>query len=72
MANTAGSDALTGKRDFDKARQLVKEAGYQGENRDRILLRFAGSIPDGHSPFRDRILRQIGTAVYMQGLTVRR
>jgi hypothetical protein len=36
----------------------------------RILLRFDGSIPDGHSPFRDRILRQIGTAVYMQGLPV--
>jgi peptide/nickel transport system substrate-binding protein len=31
MASTAGSDALTGKRDYDKAKQLIKEAGYNGE-----------------------------------------
>ena len=31
MANDAGSAALTGKRDYDKAKELVKEAGYKGE-----------------------------------------
>ena len=31
MASDAGSAALTGKRDFDKAKQLVAEAGYKGE-----------------------------------------
>src|SRR6266481_2814990 len=31
MASNAGSDALTGKRDFDKAKKLIAEAGYKGE-----------------------------------------
>jgi len=31
MASTSGSAVLTGKRDFDKARRLVAEAGYKGE-----------------------------------------
>jgi peptide/nickel transport system substrate-binding protein len=31
MANDAGSAALTGKRDFDKAKKLIAEAGYKGE-----------------------------------------
>jgi peptide/nickel transport system substrate-binding protein len=31
MANDAGSSVLTGKRDYDKAKELVKEAGYKGE-----------------------------------------
>jgi peptide/nickel transport system substrate-binding protein len=31
MANTAGSEAMTGERDYDKAKQLIKEAGYNGE-----------------------------------------
>jgi peptide/nickel transport system substrate-binding protein len=31
MANDAGAAALTGKRDFDKARRLIAEAGYTGE-----------------------------------------
>jgi peptide/nickel transport system substrate-binding protein len=31
MANAAGSEALTGTRDYEGARQLVKEAGYKGE-----------------------------------------
>lgn len=35
MANTAGMEALTSPRDIDKARQLVKESGYQGE---KIIL----------------------------------
>ena len=31
MANDAGAAALTGKRDFDKAKRLIAEAGYTGE-----------------------------------------
>lgn len=31
MASDVGSAALTGKRDYDKAKQLIAEAGYQGE-----------------------------------------
>jgi peptide/nickel transport system substrate-binding protein len=31
MASTAGSAALSGKRDFDKAKKLIAEAGYKGE-----------------------------------------
>src|SRR5215469_13895089 len=31
MASSAGSEALTGKRDFDKAKRLIAEAGYKGE-----------------------------------------
>ena len=31
MANDSGSAAMTGKRDYGKAKQLVKEAGYNGE-----------------------------------------
>jgi hypothetical protein len=31
MASATGSEALTGKRDFDKAKRLIAEAGYKGE-----------------------------------------
>ena len=31
MASNAGSEAMTGKRDFDQAKKLVAEAGYKGE-----------------------------------------
>jgi peptide/nickel transport system substrate-binding protein len=31
MASDAGTAVLTGKRDFDKAKQLIAEAGYKGE-----------------------------------------
>lgn len=31
MANDTGAAALTGKRDFDKAKRLIAEAGYTGE-----------------------------------------
>jgi peptide/nickel transport system substrate-binding protein len=31
MASEAGLDALTGPRDMDKAKQLLREAGYRGE-----------------------------------------
>lgn len=31
MSNNAGSEALSGKRDFDKAKKMIAEAGYKGE-----------------------------------------
>jgi peptide/nickel transport system substrate-binding protein len=31
MTTDAGSTALTGKRDFDRAKKLIAEAGYNGE-----------------------------------------
>ena len=46
MANTAGAEALTGKRDFDKARALVAAAGYQGE---KIVVLDATDLPGPHA-----------------------
>jgi peptide/nickel transport system substrate-binding protein len=46
MASDAGSTALTGKRDFDKAKKLIAEAGYQGE---KIVLMDAVDQPLIHA-----------------------
>ncbi len=46
MANTAGSEALTGPRDYDKAKKLVAEAGYNGE---RVVILDAVDQPVAHS-----------------------
>jgi peptide/nickel transport system substrate-binding protein len=46
MASEAGSEALTGKRDFDKAKQLIKEAGYKGE---KIVVLDAVDQPNPHA-----------------------
>src|SRR5260370_19681902 len=46
MANNAGSEALTGKRDFDKAKSLIAEAGYKGET---IVVLDAVDTPTAHS-----------------------
>ncbi|MBV9153592.1 MAG: ABC transporter substrate-binding protein, partial [Alphaproteobacteria bacterium] len=45
MANDAGSEALTGNRDFEKAKQLIKDAGYKGE---RIVVLDAVDQPNPH------------------------
>ena len=42
LASTAGSEALTGKRDLEKAKALVREAGYRGE---KIVLMTATDQP---------------------------
>jgi len=46
MANNAGSEALTGERNYDKARQLIKEAGYKGE---KIVVLDAVDQPISHT-----------------------
>jgi peptide/nickel transport system substrate-binding protein len=46
MENKAGSEWLTGKRDYDKAKQLIKEAGYNGE---KIILMDAVDQPLIHA-----------------------
>jgi peptide/nickel transport system substrate-binding protein len=46
MANKAGSEVLTGKRDFDAAKKLIAEAGYKGE---KIILMDAVDQPLIHA-----------------------
>jgi peptide/nickel transport system substrate-binding protein len=46
MANDAGSTALSSKRDFDKAKQLISEAGYKGE---KIVVMDAVDQPVAHT-----------------------
>ncbi|MBV9825581.1 MAG: ABC transporter substrate-binding protein [Alphaproteobacteria bacterium] len=45
MASTVGSEALTGPRDYDKAKALIKEAGYKGE---KIMVLDAVDLPNPH------------------------
>jgi peptide/nickel transport system substrate-binding protein len=46
MENKAGSEWLTGKRDYEKAKELIKEAGYKGE---KIILLDAVDQPLIHA-----------------------
>jgi peptide/nickel transport system substrate-binding protein len=46
MANNAGSQIMTGKRDYEAAKQLIKEAGYKGE---KIILLDAVDQPLIHA-----------------------
>jgi peptide/nickel transport system substrate-binding protein len=46
MESKAGSEWLTGNRDYDKAKQLIKEAGYNGE---KIILMDAVDQPLIHA-----------------------
>ena len=45
MASDAGSEALSGPRDYEKAKKLVAEAGYQGE---KIVVLDAVDQPVAH------------------------
>ena len=62
LANTAGSDVLSGKRDVDKAKALVKESGYKGE---KIILMTATDQPIVHAQalVTQELMRKIGLNV---------
>jgi peptide/nickel transport system substrate-binding protein len=62
MSSTAGSEALTGKRDFERAKALVKEAGYKGE---KIVLMSATDQPivNSQALVTQELLRKIGLNV---------
>jgi peptide/nickel transport system substrate-binding protein len=45
MASDSGSAPLSGKRDYDKAKALIKEAGYRGE---KIVVLDAVDQPNPH------------------------
>jgi peptide/nickel transport system substrate-binding protein len=62
LASTAGSDVLTGKRDVEKAKALVKESGYKGE---KIILMTATDQPivNSQALVTQELLRGIGLNV---------
>jgi len=67
MASEAGADALKGKRDLARAKQLVKESGYNGE---RIVLLSATDQPIVNSQANvvAEELKQIGLNVDLQAM----
>jgi peptide/nickel transport system substrate-binding protein len=42
LKTETGADVLKGKRDFDKARELLKQGGYKGE---KVVVISAGDVP---------------------------
>jgi peptide/nickel transport system substrate-binding protein len=67
MANDAGSAALTGPRDFEKAKKLVAEAGYKGE---KIVVLDAVDQPVAHSQalVASDLLKKLGLNVELQAM----
>jgi peptide/nickel transport system substrate-binding protein len=67
MASTAGSAALTGPRDFDKAKKLIAEAGYKGEP---IVVLDAVDQPVAHSQALvvSDLLKKLGLNVDLQSM----
>jgi peptide/nickel transport system substrate-binding protein len=67
MANDAGSDAISGKRDFDRAKALIKEAGYNGE---RIVVMDGVDQPVAHSQALvvSDVLKKLGLNVEVQSM----
>jgi peptide/nickel transport system substrate-binding protein len=65
FSSTAGSEALTGERDFEKAKQLIKESGYNGE---KIIVISATDQPIVHSQglITTELLRKLGLNVELQ------
>ncbi len=64
FASEVGMEALTGKRDLEKARQLVKESGYAGEP---VLLMSPSDQPQMHAmaAMCDSIFKQLGINVQL-------
>jgi peptide/nickel transport system substrate-binding protein len=67
MANEAGSAALAGPRDFDKAKKLVAEAGYKGEP---VVVLDAVDQPVAHSQALvvGDLLKKLGLKVDLQAM----
>jgi len=67
MANNAGAAALTGKRDFDKAKKLIADAGYKGE---RIVVMDAVDQPVAHTQALvvTDLLKKLGLKVELQAM----
>ncbi|MBX6369179.1 MAG: ABC transporter substrate-binding protein [Rhodospirillales bacterium] len=67
MANDAGSEVLTGKRDVEKAKQLVKESGYDGRP---VVVMSATDQPIVHNQalVTAELLKKIGFNVDFQAV----
>ena len=67
MASEAGAEPLKGKRNIEKAKALIKEAGYNGE---RIVLITATDQPivNAQAQSSPRSLRQLGLNVDLQAM----
>jgi len=65
LASEVGAAPMKGKRDLDKAKQLIKEAGYKGE---KIVIIDATDQPIVHSQslLTTDILRKLGLNVDLQ------
>jgi peptide/nickel transport system substrate-binding protein len=67
MSNNAGSEALTGKRDFEKAKKMVAEAGYKGE---KVVVMDGVDQPVAHTQALvvAELLKKIGINVDLQAM----
>lgn len=65
LSSEVGAEPMKGKRDFDKAKQLIKEAGYKGE---KIVIISATDQPIVHSQslLTAEMLRKLGLNVELQ------
>ena len=65
LSNEVGAEPMKGKRDLDKAKQLIKEAGYKGE---KIVVISATDQPIVHSQslLTTELLRKLGLNVELQ------
>lgn len=67
MASDVGMEKLTGKRDFDKAKAMLKEAGYNGE---RVVLIDPVDFPTWHAAalVAADVLKRLGLNVDVQAM----
>src|SRR5436309_450115 len=67
MASDAGSAALSGKRDFEKAKKLVADAGYKGE---KIVVLDAVDQPVAHTQALvvTDLMKKLGLTVELQAM----
>ena len=65
LSSEIGAEPLKGKRDFEKAKQLIKESGYKGE---KIVIISATDQPIVHSQslLTAEMLRKLGLNVELQ------